>query len=52
MKRYRLFLNGILVHESNLLSEVEWISGFIPGSKIWDDFEGVYMRQLQNICYD
>lgn len=45
MKQYMLFLNGVLVHESNLRSEIEWIGSFIPGSKIWDDFEGIYLNK-------
>ena len=47
MKRYRLFLNGILVHESDSLTEEEWLMCFIPGSKIWDDFDGLYISSKQ-----
>lgn len=43
-KRYKLYLNGILVHESNSLTEEEWLMCFIHGSKIWDEFEGKYMQ--------
>jgi hypothetical protein len=43
-KRYQLYFNGVLVHESNSLTEEEWLMCFIPGSKIWDDFDGIYLQ--------
>ena len=52
MKRYRLFLNGILVHESDSLTEEEWLMCFIPDRRfgtILTDY--IFHKQIAYIKY-